>query len=597
MTEDNVLVIMMETIFTFCLVVTAGLIAFSQYFAYAPVAVSEKSRFRYMLLCFSIAASALISVGMELSYPGTVCFLMYALEKFLKVLTMGEFVLLTEDMVDVDKKYVSRFLSVITYSAVLLFFVDSIIQGGALEKSPFGVFFYPQQPWHKALYFVYYMFYVIMLITFVVYRGAAVYRKCEKRDLFLLLIVYLFSAAGFIAEQFIIAYSMTYIPIVIIFNVIAAIYMRKLLIYHDSISISPSHFARELDPCRTDVVFVMDSQLRIVYQNKRAEVLTQLFDDEFLGRKITDVFKFTSDAYSQICQTGDENAFGISADYAANDRHVNMIINHKLDDFGEILATVVFVYNMEDIEKSDSFVADITEENEEEMIRNAISITKDARVLIIDEDIVFLNVFQRILKPYKVNVTRAVSGRDAIEQIKNHVFDIIFVAYEMEKMSGAQIVSQVRSMPGEYYYEVPIVFTTTANINDVFTGFLEAGFNDYLEKPLSKRALNSVLTRWLWQRFGNEDVEELDRDNRFLPQYNELSDLITDAEKMFNDKKYEMLGFCLKGIEKDCKILGLNDISDLASELIESIMFEDTERIGQLFGKLNAGIRDAVTIK
>lgn len=588
---------MMETILTLCLVVTAGLIAFSQYFAYAPVAVSETSRFRYMLLTFAIAATAVTSVGMELSYPGVICFLLYALEKFLKVLIMGEFVLLTEDMVDVDKKYTSRFLSLITYAAVFLFFVDSIVQGGALERSPFGVFFYPAFPWHKALYFIYYMFYVVMLITFVVYRGAAVYRKCEKHDLFLLLIVYLFSAAGFVAEQFIIAYSMTYIPIVIIFNVIAAVFMRRLLIYHDSISITPAHFTKELDPGRTDVVFILDSQLRIVYQNRRAEVLTQLFGDEYVGRKINEVFRFSADAYSQILQTGDESAFGISADYPVNDRHVNMIINHKLDDYKEILATVVFVYNMEDIEKADSYVNDITEENEEEMIRNAVSITKDARVLIIDEDIVFLNVFQRILKPYKVNVTRAVSGRDALEQITHHVFDIIFVAYEMEKMSGAQIVSKVRSMPGDYYYQVPIVFTTTANINDVFTGFLEAGFNDYLEKPLSKRSLNSVLTRWLWQRFDNENAGELDRENRFLPQYNELNSLITDAEKMFNDKKYEMLTFCLKGIERDCKILGLSDISDLASELTESIMFGDGERIEQLFNKLNAGIRDAVTIK
>ena len=167
----------------------------------------------------------------------------------------------------------------------------------------------------------------------------------------------------------------------------------------------------------------------------------------------------------------------------------------------------------------------------------------------------------------------------------------------MEKMSGAQIVSKVRSMEGDYYSQVPIVFTTTANINDVFTGFLEAGFNDYLEKPISKRALGSVLTRWLWQRFENENVEELDKGNRFSAQYNELNILITDAEKMYNEDKYEMLGFCVKGIEKDSKILELNDIADLAAELQEAILFDDRERVGQLFNKLRAGIRDAITIK
>lgn len=344
-------------------------------------------------------------------------------------------------------------------------------------------------------------------------------------------------------------------------------------------------------------MFILDSQLRIVHQNKRAEVLSQLLGDTYVGNKITDVFRFTPGAYSQICQTGDDTAFGISADYPINDRHVNMIINHKLDDYGEILATVVFVYNMEDIEKVESLVNDVSEENEEEMIKNAVSITGDARVLIVDEDILFLNVFQRILKPYEVNITRAVSGQDAIEQIESHVYDIIFVAYEMTKMSGTELVSRIRNMPGEYYSQVPIVFTTTADINDVFVGFLEAGFNDYLEKPVSKRSLNSVLTRWLWQRFGNESAQEIPAENRFSAHYNELNILITDAEKMYNQGKYKMLGYCLGGIKRDSMILGLTDISDLSTELDEAIMFEDEEKMEQLFNKLRAGIRDAITIR
>ncbi|MBQ6575656.1 MAG: response regulator, partial [Lachnospiraceae bacterium] len=450
---------------------------------------------------------------------------------------------------------------------------------------------------HQALYFIYYMFYVVMLITFVVYRAAAIYKKCEKQDLRLLLIVYVFSAAGFIAEQFIIVYSLPYVPLVILFNLVAAIFMRKLLIYHDTISLRADHFKKELDDGRTDVVFILDDQLKIVFENRRAQVLSDLFDDEYVGRKITDVFRFSSGALAQICQTGDENAFGLSADYAVNDRHVNMIINHRLDDYGEIIATVVFVYNMEDIEKNDNLINDVSEENGEEMIRNAVNITRGARVLIVDEDILFLNVFQRILKPYEVVVTRAVSGKDALEQIENHIYDIIFVAYEMEKMTGASLVSSVRSMEGEYFASVPIVFTTTADINDVFTGFLEAGFNDYLEKPVSRRSLKSVLTRWLWQRFGSEEEKELPKENKFIPQYNELNILVGDAEKMFSEKKYEMLGFCIKGIERDSRILGLSDIADLSSDLNEALIFDDEEKVAQLFNKLRAGIRDAITIK
>ena len=587
----------MGSILVMSLVVVAGLMAVSQYFAYAPVAVSNKSRMRYMILSFSVVAMSVAAIVLDIIYPSSFGFILYAIERFLKVVIMCETILLTEDMVDIDKKIISIFISVVSYSAVTLFFIDSVMQGGQLLSGMFGVYFSPIAPWHKALYFVYYIFYVVILITFIVYKGASVYCRSEKHDLMLLLVVYTFSAAGFIAEQFIIVYDLPYFPIVIFFSLVSLVIMRKLLVYHDSITLSLSHFRKEFDKGRTDVVFILDNQLKIVFQNKRAEVLSQMLNDEFVGRKLNDVFKFSQSAYSQIYQDKDETAFGLSADYPANGRHVNMIVNHKLDSFGEIYATVVFVYNMEEFEKTESFVSDLIEENGEEMIKNAVRITRNARVLIVDDDILFLNVFQRILKPYEMTVTRAVSGRDALELISNHIYDIIFVSYEMEKGKGAEIVSGIRNADGDSYKDVPIVFTTTADINEVFTGFLEAGFNDYLEKPVSRRALNSVLTRWLWVRLEEEETEEVKSDNMFSAQYNELNILAEDAEKMYIDRKYEMLGYCVKGIEKGSKRLGLNDISDLSSELEEAILFEDFERIGQLFNKLRVGIRDAVTIR
>lgn len=587
----------MGSIIAMSLVAVAGLVAVSQYYSYAPVAVSNRSRVQYMFLTFSVAAMSVVAIVLNVIYPHPAGFVLYALERFLKVLIMGETILLSENMVEIDKKYISIFISVVSYSAVFLFFIDTVMQGGRLERGEFGIYFDPVAPWHQAIYFVYYVFYVVILIMFIVYKGAAVYRKSEKKDLLLLLLVYAFSAAGFISEQFIIVYRLPYIPIVIVFSLISAIIMRKLLIYHDSITLSPSHFEKEFDKGRTDVVFILDNQLKIVYQNKRAEVLSQLLGDEFVGRKLNEVFSFSPSAYSQIIQDKDENAFGISADYPAGDRHVNMVINHKLDSFGDVLATIVYVYNMEEFEKAGNLISDLGEESGEEMIRNALRITKDARILIVDDDIIFLNVFQRLLKPYEVEVTRAASGKDALTAIENHAYDIIFISYEMENGGGTDIVTNIRNTGGDYCRNVPIVFTTTADINDVFVGFLEAGFNDYLEKPVSRRALNSVLTRWLWVRLEDENSEDVQKDNRFLPQYNELNTLANDAEKMYSDRKYEMFGYCVKGIEKNSKRLGLNDISDLSSELEEAIMFEDFQRMGQLFNKLRAGIRDAITIR
>ena len=71
-------------------------------------------------------------------------------------------------------------------------------------------------------------------------------------------------------------------------------------------------------------------------------------------------------------------------------------------------------------------------------------------------------------------------------------------------------------------------------------------FNDYLEKPISRFSLASVLTRWLWQRFEADSTEEFDKDNRFSAQYAELNELITDGEKLFNERNFVLFSFCLK---------------------------------------------------
>ena len=587
----------MITIITLTLVISAGLVAFSQFFYFSKEAADENTRSRYMILTLSVILSAGLYVGMSLAYGNAGCFVLYAIDKFVRVVIMTEIVLLTKDMVDVNPKTVSVFISVVSYYAAGLMFVDILAPQGGLVYTVFGVYFRPGMPWHEVLYFVFYMFYVVMLSCFVVYRGAGVVRAREKHDMQLLLISYIFGAGGYLVEQFIITYSVTYFPVAIFTNAICAVFIRKLLVYHESILVKASHFSKELAPGRCDVVFVVDSKFNIIFQNKRAEVLACLNHDSYLDRNLTDVFEFSDGAISQLnASLKDESAFGVSAEYEPAGRHVNMIINHKMDRYGEVLVSVVFVYNMEELNRAENHVLEMNEENENVMIESALSITRGARILVVDEDILFLNVFQRLLKPYEVNITRAVGGNDAIEQVSNHIYDIIFIAYEMNKQSGTDTVRRIRSLPGSYPMQVPIVFVTAKDINEVYMEFLDVGFSDYINKPVSKRMLNSVLTRWLWKRFDKEAGDKCEYDSPYSAQYVELRELMIDAVKMFEQHKYEMLRLVLNGVRRNCITLKLDDLSELAADIDEAILLEDYDSIPESFMQLKKGIEEAITV-
>ena len=491
----------MNSVILISLALLAGMISISQYFAFRGECTNKSILWGFGILSVSLAGSAVLSGAMVLTFGSDICFLLYGFDRFFKALIMMEIILLTQDMVDVKKRFISIFVTLVSYGAVILFLVDTFLQGGQLERSVCGVYFSPKTPWHLALYFVYYMMYVIMLATFVVYRSSAVIKDCERHDLLLLGIVYGFSSAGFIAEIFIIANKVLYIPFILIFNLIAVIFMRKLLIYHDSILIDESKFADVLDPSRTDVAFVLDDKLAIMYQNRKAEVFATMMKDEFLGRKLSNVFRFTDMAYGQIHADPTEVPFGINAVYEPNGHHVNMVIQHKLDSFGQILATSVYVYNLEENAFASEYKNDdITEHDDEHLIESCLQISKGARALVIDEDSVFLSVFARLLSQFGVKVEKATGGFDGVSRAGVGSYDIIFVSYSMQILSGCDTIKKIRALEGDYYKQVPVVFITDNDINDIFASLIDAGFNDYLTKPVSKKALSQVLTRWLWDR-------------------------------------------------------------------------------------------------
>lgn len=585
----------MNTIVLISFAIIAGLISLSQIFSFNLEMKKSDVKYHYELLAVSVFMCMLLFGGMSLTYGKVGCFMLYAIDRIFKVVVMTEIVILTNDMINVKAKYISAFISSISYGAVLLFFIDTIFQPDGLEESIFGVYFMPKAPLHLALYFIYYMLYVIMLITLLVYKGSSIMKKCEKHELILIGMVYGFSGAGYLAEAYIIANRMLYIPFILIFNLVSVIAMRQLIAYHESILIDADKFENVLDPGRTDIAFVLDDKLTILYQNKRAEIFAKLMNDEFVGRKLSDVFRFTDSAYGQINADVNGNPFGISADYEPNGHRVNMVIQHRLDNYNEILASVVYVYNIEDIDRP-QVIVDLEEDNDDNhIIKSAVSVTRNARVLIVDEDAVFLNVFSRVLTQYEAVVTRAINGLDAIELVKDNVYDIIFITYEMKILDGNETVRRIRKLSGEYYDQVPIVFLTEADINEVFNEFINAGFNDYLVKPVSKRSLASVLTRWLWQRFDDVAVEKAKTKSSFVAQQTEMSKLIDDAEYMLDRKDIKKFSYAVNGLRHCAEMLELIDIVEMLFELEDSIVFDNINNCNDLFEKLKIRVREVAT--
>jgi CheY-like chemotaxis protein/HPt (histidine-containing phosphotransfer) domain-containing protein len=117
----------------------------------------------------------------------------------------------------------------------------------------------------------------------------------------------------------------------------------------------------------------------------------------------------------------------------------------------------------------------------------------DAKVLVVDDNSINLNVACGLLQQYEIIADTAMSGREAIELIRQNQYDLVFMDHMMPEIDGVEATKILRRM-GE---DVPIIALTANVIEGVKDIFLTAGMNDFLAKPIIKVALTQILENWI----------------------------------------------------------------------------------------------------
>ncbi len=122
-------------------------------------------------------------------------------------------------------------------------------------------------------------------------------------------------------------------------------------------------------------------------------------------------------------------------------------------------------------------------------------IAPDARILVVDDNIMNIRVLEGLLKPYQIAVTVATSGRQALDLIEAKNYDFVFMDHMMPEMDGIETLQHIRKKIGNYFKEVPIIALTANAIAGTREMFLREGFQDYVAKPIELSVLERVLKR------------------------------------------------------------------------------------------------------
>ncbi|NLL79783.1 MAG: response regulator [Clostridiales bacterium] len=127
--------------------------------------------------------------------------------------------------------------------------------------------------------------------------------------------------------------------------------------------------------------------------------------------------------------------------------------------------------------------------------QNRRIIAPQASVLVVDDNAMNLRVVEGLLRPYRIKVYGACSGKEALQKIESMEFDFVFMDHMMPEMDGVETLHRIRNKPGQYFQNVPIIALTANAIGGAREMFLAEGFADFIAKPIEISVLERALRR------------------------------------------------------------------------------------------------------
>jgi two-component system, cell cycle response regulator DivK len=107
----------------------------------------------------------------------------------------------------------------------------------------------------------------------------------------------------------------------------------------------------------------------------------------------------------------------------------------------------------------------------------------DELVLIVDDNEKNLRLARDVLRFAGFRTVEAASGGEGVSQAIEHLPDVILMDIRLPDMEGTEAARQLKS--DERTTQIPIVALTSLAMKGDRESFLAAGFDGYLEKPIS----------------------------------------------------------------------------------------------------------------
>ncbi len=247
---------------------------------------------------------------------------------------------------------------------------------------------------------------------------------------------------------------------------------------------------------------------------------------------------------------------------------------------------------------------------EDEPYRTPFSISftaNEASILVVDDNEMNLTVAEGLLSPYGIKVTLSQNGEEALKELSERSFDIVFMDHMMPVMDGVEVLKRLRMIPGRE--EVCVIALTANALSGVEAEYRALGFQDFLAKPIEPQNMERILLRHLPRDYIKPLTEKfikplerkppsiLEKAEKGLPGLDELIDVKTglvycmgniefydkmlaafvkadktaDLEKSFESGQWDDYRIDVHSVKSNARSIGALGLAKKAGELEEAV--------------------------
>ncbi len=163
----------------------------------------------------------------------------------------------------------------------------------------------------------------------------------------------------------------------------------------------------------------------------------------------------------------------------------------SISKFGFIMTRPIHLLNVS------SVLLNLDSSYSREVIKKGGFECPESTILVVDDNLTNLKVASGLLKKYNANVLTALSGRECLNILAKEHVDLLFLDYMMPEMNGIDTLNEIRSKNIPRLNNMPAVALTANVVSGAREMFIEAGFNEYISKPIDADKIEKTLRNLL----------------------------------------------------------------------------------------------------